>query len=561
MTLDDLTTIIAEVQKLQSELDDLEVKAAQKGTPQRLFEALSAFSNRPGGGVLLLGLDESKRFENVGVGNAHRLQEEISHLAAAEMEPPLRPEFTVKDFEGKTVVVVEISEIPANRKPCYYKTAGLQKGAYIRVGNTNRQMTDYEIYGYASFRTQPTIDQEIVPDATLEDLDRNHLSQYVEELKRTRPQAGYLKQPFEKILEQLSIVREADGIFRPTLAGLLVFGNYPQAFEPQLVITFLQFYGVSETEKTPRGERFLDNKKFEGPIPEMVESAVNHVLAGIRKSSLIEGLLRRDIPEYPAVAIREALVNAVAHRDYSHFVRGSYIQIRLFADRLEIQSPGGLYGNVTEENLEVDQSTRNRWLMRLMEDLHLVENRGSGVSAMLEAMRQANLEPPRFRDRRSSFWVTFRSHTLLNPEAVAWLNRFAEKPMNDHQRMALVYLRHNEGMTNNDYQRLNHVDSVTATRELRNLTDYGLVDLHGSRRWAYYTLSLPDDAPLLDATLETDEEKILAYVRKHGSIKRSECQALLGVTELRARYILQKMRDNDLLKLKGTRKGSVYHLF
>ena len=180
---------------------------------------------------------------------------------------------------------------------------------------------------------------------------------------------------------------------------------------------------------------------------------------------------------------------------------------------------------------------------------------------MLEAMRQANLEPPRFRDRRSSFWVTFRSHTLLNPEAVAWLNRFAEKPMNDHQRMALVYLRHNQGMTNNDYQRLNHVDSVTATRELRNLTDYGLVDLHGSRRWAYYTLNVPVEAPLLEAAIETDEEKILAYVRKHGSIKRAECQKLLGITELRARYILQKMRNNNLLKLKGTRKGSVYHLF
>jgi len=292
----------------------------------------------------------------------------------------------------------------------------------------------------------------------------------------------------------------------------------------------------------------------------MVESAVNHVLATIRKSSLIEGLLRRDIPEYPAVAIREAVVKAIAHRDYIHFVRGSYIQIRLFADRLEIQSPGGLYGSVTEENLETDQSTRNRWLMRLMEDLHLVENRGSGVSAMLEAMRQANLEPPRFRDRRSSFWVTFRSHTLLNPKAVTWLNRFSEKPMNDRQRMALVYLRYNPGMTNNDYQRLNHVDSVMATRELRNLTDYGLVDLHGSRRWAYYTLSVPAEAPPVQAALETDEEKILAYVRKRGSIRRAECRALLGITELRAKYILQRMKKKSLLALRGTRRGASYHM-
>ncbi|MEK6654571.1 MAG: hypothetical protein AABY92_05430 [Thermodesulfobacteriota bacterium] len=126
--------------------------------------------------------------------------------------------------------------------------------------------------------------------------------------------------------------------------------------------------------------------------------------------------------------------------------------------------------------------------------------------------------------------------------------------------MALVYLRHNQGMTNNDYQRLNHVDSVTATRELRNLTDYGLVDLHGSRRWAYYTLNVPVEAPLLVAALETDEEKILAYVREHGSIKRRECQALLNVTETQARYILKKMKDRLLLKLEGTGKPSRYLL-
>src|SRR5208337_4665842 len=101
--------------------------------------------------------------------------------------------------------------------------------------------------------------------------------------------------------------------------------------------------------------------------PQMVEDALNHVHASIRKSSLIEGLYRRDIPEYPHEAVREAIVNAVAHRDYSRFVRGSYIQIRLFADRLEIQSPGGLFGNVTEENLETEHSTRNCVLMRLME--------------------------------------------------------------------------------------------------------------------------------------------------------------------------------------------------
>jgi ATP-dependent DNA helicase RecG len=120
----------------------------------------------------------------------------------------------------------------------------------------------------------------------------------------------------------------------------------------------------------------------------------------MRKASLIEGVLRREIPEYPSKALREAIANAVAHRDYSSYVRGSYIQVRMFADRLEIQSPGGLFGNVSVENIEEENSTRNARLMRIMEDMHIVENRGSGIKAMLRSMRQASLEPPGFDDRR-----------------------------------------------------------------------------------------------------------------------------------------------------------------
>jgi ATP-dependent DNA helicase RecG len=233
-------------------------------------------------------------------------------------------------------------------------------------------MTDYEIFGYVSARTQPTFDEDPVAEATMEDLDQDRLDTHLDQLRRARPKAAFLRGAREKTLSRLRIVREVDGALRPTLASLLTFGKYPQQFLPQLVITFLQFYGTTETEKTPRGERFLDNRKFEGPIPEMVTETVNHVLASIRESSLIDGLFRRDVPEYPEKAVREAVLNAAAHREYSAYVRGSYIQVHLFADSLEVQSPGGLYGNVTEENLEEESSTRNSVFMRLMQGLHLV---------------------------------------------------------------------------------------------------------------------------------------------------------------------------------------------
>ncbi|MBM4090016.1 MAG: transcriptional regulator [Planctomycetes bacterium] len=557
MNREELERLIVEVQQRQTELNDVEVKSARAGTPRRLYEALSAFANHTGGGVIVFGLDESADFGVIGVGNAHQLQADIGDLASSEMEPALRPEFTVEDIDGKTVVAVEVAEVPMEQRPCYYKTAGLQKGSYVRVGNTNRQMTDYEIFGYVSARSQPTFDEEPIAEATIEDLDEAAIDSYLNRLRQARPKADFLRGPREEAISHLGIVQDVDGTMRPTLAGLLTFGKYPQQFLPQLVITFLQFYGTTETEKTPRGERFLDNRKFEGSIPSMVTDTVNQVLASIRKSSLIEGLFRRDVPEYPEEAVREAILNAVAHRDYSPYVRGSYIQVRLFADRLEVQSPGGLYGNVSEENLEEESSTRNSVLMRLMEDLHLVENRGSGIRAMLEAMRRANLEPPRFEDKRSSFWVTFRNHTLMSPEAITWLNQFAGLPLNDRQRLALVYLRYNDQVTNSDYQRLNQVDALTAGRELRGLVQAELVGQESARRWTYYTLGVPRELPGSVPAL-SDEERILSFARDKGSIGNAECQALLGVDGKRAWYLLKKLAKSGLLAPAGEGKGRRY---
>ncbi|MDO8690161.1 MAG: ATP-binding protein [Dehalococcoidia bacterium] len=563
MTREELLELISDIQRRQSELDGVEVKSALKGTPKRLFEPLSALANRPGGGVLLFGLDEEKGFQALGVGSAHKLLEEIADLASSGMEPPLRVECTLEDVGGGTVVAIEVPETPVEQKPCHYKTAGLQRGSFIRVGNTNRQMTDYEIFGYVSARTQPVFDESPIAEANLDELDQEKLDSYLVGLRREHPQSNYLHLSDDQVLNQLRIVRDFNGTLHPTLAGLLMFGKNPQVFEPQLVITFLQFYGTSETEEGPRGERFLDNRKFEGTIPEVVGNAVNHVLATIRKSSLIEGLWRRDIPEYPAEAVREVIINAVAHRDYSPFVRGSYVQIRLFADRLEIQSPGGLYGNVTEETIEEEQSTRNRFLMRLMEDMKLVENRGSGVRAMISSMRSANLEPPLFQDKRSSFWVTFHNHTLMTPEAVGWLSQFACHPLTDAQRLSLLYLRHHGQIANSAYQRLAHVDSVVANRELRGLVQSGLVEQHSTRRWAYYTFPL---SPELKVPLQphvqpyVEEETILDYVRKHGTISNSECRDLLKVGVQRASHLLKRLYSRGFLAREGKRRWARYRL-
>jgi ATP-dependent DNA helicase RecG len=466
-----IQSLIFELRRCHGELEGVEAKAAHRGTPPDLFKPISAFANRPGGGVLLFGLDEDAGFKVVGVGNPRRLQEDLSGLAA-QMEPPLRPNFSVEEIEGATVVAVEIPEVAYDHKPCYHRPHRLQEGSFIRVGNSTRRMSDYEIYSFVSSRTQPKFDAEPLIEATLEDLDNTKLEKYLAQQRKARPSAPYWSLPFEQILKQLRIVTEANGVLHPTLTGLLMFGVYPQRFEQQMVVVFLQYYGTTTMEEAPSGERFLDNRKFEGTVEEIIGNATAYVMSSMRKGSLIRGVLRKDVPEYPEVAVREAIVNAVAHRDYSQFARGSHIQVRMFADRLEVENPGGLYGGVTIDNLQEGQSTRNRLLMQLMEDMHLVENRGSGIDAILEAMQKKGLPSPVFEDKRSSFLVKF----------------YQVKP----------------------------------------------------------------------AELSEEEQKIIAYVKEYGSIRRAEAQKLLEVSDTRAKYVLSKMEKAGLLRLVGRQKAARY---
>jgi ATP-dependent DNA helicase RecG len=551
----------------------VEVKRAQRGLPQRLYRSFSAFANQTGGGAVVLGLDESRQFALTGVQDVQGVLTSLSDLAG-KMQPPLALDTAVIEAEGQPAIVAVVPECDYRHKPCYYSPAGLQKGSYLRVGNVNRRMTEYEVLSFLSSQGQPTFDREPVLEAGMEDLNAGLLQAYWERLRQRRP-AFWERLRLEEadLLQRLAAVRlvvSMNGVPHPTLAGLLMFGVWPQRYYPALVITFVRYYGTEAGVKGPRGERFLDNAKFEGPIPVTVEEAVRRVESNMRQSTLVEGLLHRVLLEYPEEALREAIVNAVAHRDYSPQALGSHIRLEMYADRLEVQSFGGLFGPVNEENLEETQSTRNQLLMQLLEDWGLVENRGSGIRAMVAAMRAARLEPPQFRDTRTFFRVTFKNQTLMDRETIAWLNRFANlAALNDNQRIALAYLRYNPQMTNRDYRRLNNVDTVRATRELRGLVDAGLVRMHASRRWAYYTLtrviptSLPPVAPDL-VTMGLNERQVAAlrYVQQHGEITtRTYVETIAPhITERMARKDLNVLQERGLVRRVGKTRGTKYVL-
>lgn len=564
VTRSELLALIADLQTHGCEADDLEVKTARGGTPKRLDQSLSAFANTRGG-ILLFGLDERSGFEVVGVGNAQALQKDLAELAQSQMEPAVAVTISREVVSGADVVVAEVEELTPALRPCHHKGKDAFEGSYLRIGNTNQRMTQYQVWGYLSAREQPAFDGEPVTSASMDDLDSALVEAYVDRIRREHPRRLRGAVTAEDGLRALHISTVgADGRVRPTRAGLLMFGTYPQAAEPQLVTTFLQYAGVDEHTKGPRGERFVDNRKFEGPIPEMLDEAVSHIMGRIGTAGLIEGLLTRDIPEYPRPALREALLNAVAHRDYSAYMRGSQVQVKLFADRLEVSSPGGLFGDVTLETLEEKQSTRNQRLMQMMEDHRLVDNRGSGINGMIAEMRDAHLEPPRFSDDRSYFRVTFYRHTLLlGGESIEWLNAVAAAlPIGDRQRLALLYLRGNERMSNGDYRRLHRVDSRVAARELQELVSLGAVEMHGVRGGAHYVLALPVVMPRgAEESLASEAERILAFVQRNGHITNGQCRELLGIASReRARRLLGRLVEQRRLVMLGERRGARYVL-
>lgn len=398
MLPEELNAMIEQVLSNKCELQYVELKKAGKGTPEKLYDTLSSFSNQYGGGTIIFGIDEKAGYEVTGVYNAQDLQTKVTQQAL-QMEPIVRPIFTVTEYQGHTVVSAEISEVDTNDKPCFYKAAGRLRGSYIRVGESDEPMTEYEVYCYEAYKKKTRDELRIVERSTTEDFSTETLDEYF--LKTRRVKANLAKLPTDKILSLQGMTYDG----KPTVAGLMVLGVYPQAFFPQMSITAMVVDGTAFGELGGSGERFIDNKRIEGTIPQMLEEAMAFVRRNIRNATVINNNgVRDDKPEYPLKAVREIILNALIHRDYSAHTEDSPIRIVLYKDRLEVENPGGLYGRLTINDLgKLPADTRNPFLAASLEVMINTENRFSGIPTIMQEMKNAGLMPPVFESRRGNF--------------------------------------------------------------------------------------------------------------------------------------------------------------
>ncbi|MCH3967377.1 MAG: winged helix-turn-helix transcriptional regulator [Atopobiaceae bacterium] len=212
-------------------------------------------------------------------------------------------------------------------------------------------------------------------------------------------------------------------MLRPTIAGLLALGRYPQKYYPRLAVTFASFPGRTKSDGGGVPS-LLDSETLVGPIPALVADTLGAVRRNMRTGGLIDGAFRKDLPDYPLVAVREAVTNALMHRDYSAVARGMQVQVNMYEDRLEITNPGGLYGTLTLDMLGAPgfSATRNQHLSLLLEETpypdggFVAENRGTGYQRIVSELAENLMPSPVAKSTASYFSLTFEKRRLSKEE-------------------------------------------------------------------------------------------------------------------------------------------------
>ena len=401
MTVEELMEKLELIQKIKCETSTLEIKSAEQGCPQRLYDTLSSFSNQDDGGIIIFGVDEKQGYKEVGVYDPQDIQKKINEQCL-QMEPVVRPLLTVLEKDDKFFVSAEIPGADITDRPVFYQGKGRVKGSYTRVGDSDEPMTEYEVYSYEAYRKKYQDDIRAIDRVSFASLDQELLERYIELLKKGKPRLAAISN--DEIYELMSIKRDN----RITLSAVMNFCPYPQVYFPQLCIIATVVPGTEIGTIGDQGERFTDNQRIEGNISDMLDGAMQFVNRNMRIKTIINphNGKREDRPDYPLTAVREAVLNAVVHRDYSIHTEGMPIQLIMFEDRMEIRNPGGIYGRIKIDQLgKVQPDTRNPVIASELEVLKVTENRYSGIPTIRRMMQEYDLQQPEFIDERGSFIV------------------------------------------------------------------------------------------------------------------------------------------------------------
>mgnify|MGYP000061133244 CR=1 FL=1 len=420
--------------------------------PEAIAETLTALANAEGG-TLVLGLSPDGKLGDLYVGEE---AQEALQAATRLCRPPVPTDWQLEELAEGVVVLLRVERSSEVHK--------LWDGRIlVRKGTENRLAEDAEANQLALNRADSDFETQPVPGATREDLDEAVIDDYIERRQERSPRSSVL--PKDRLLQQIGALSEDK---RPTVSGLLLFGKEPQFFMPQSRATFVKF-----ADTTPRGPEgsfgYGRREEFIGPLPTIIDRAWRVIWEEMDKRAVVRGLQRQEETEYPTAPVREALVNAVAHRDYRLTGRG--IEIRMYTDRLEISSPGGLPAHITLDNIVEEHYSRNPRIVNGLYQWGYIEELGLGIDRMIEDMVAGGHLPPKFDATVYRFSVI-----LYNKKDQARAVHQWESNMNERQMKAIEYLQRHGGITNRDHHGLcPHVGPGNLRLDLADLVDKGVI--------------------------------------------------------------------------------------
>ena len=444
--------------------------------PRSLAQTLAAFAAADGG-VILIGVADDGGI--IGISNFEHVRDNLVYEAASRShcEPQIQP-IEVEKVEtagGKTVVAVTV--------PADFETIHSVAGKYfLRAGSRNEPLTPRELRHLMFSRGEVSFERLACQNAKLEALDNRLINRYI------RRHEDYTGRPLnlsrEEFLINLGCATRRNGEVTPTNAGILLFHEEPQLCVLQSQLLCARFKGTDVIE-------YLDRKEFRGPLPELVDQATRFIKTHMRMGGRIPGIKRVDYPEYPEVAFREAIINAVIHRDWS--ISGEFIRVFMFDDRIEVMSPGRLLPPITVAAMQkgdVESRLRNPAIVEVFDKLGgYIEKLGSGIRRMIDAMKDHGIEPPQFELKGDLLKVTLRGPGERFMELAKRAEEIESIPdLSERQRQAIRHLHEAGKITTREYSKLAGVSSRTALRDLKDLVNRDILQEFGKRRGKYYTL-------------------------------------------------------------------------
>ena len=362
-------------------------------SPDGVLKTLVAFANTAGG-TLLVGVEDRSR--NIrGVQGALDVEERVANIVSDSIAPRLLPEIEILPWRRTQVIAIQV--YPSAARPHYIKREGAESGTYVRVGSTNRRADAEMLQELRRAARGETFDEQPMPELDSEALDFRAASESFAPIRPLR----------KRDLETLRLLTDYQGRKVPTVGGVLLFGRERERHFPDAWIQAGRFAGQDKA-------KILDRAEFRGLPVAAIDAAIGFIEKHSLHGAEIGKVRRTERWNLPPIAVREAMINAVAHADYAQ--RGAPIRVSIYDDRLEIENPGLLPFGLTVNDLEHGISKlRNRVIGRVFHALGLIEQWGSGIQRMMSACRDAGLADPVFEEIAIRFRVTIFTAQVSHP--------------------------------------------------------------------------------------------------------------------------------------------------